>query len=130
PITIDALTFLGRDQSMGRSCSSRYVPINELDRYHGQRVTVCGIMVADRINLTTGGDLMKFVSLADRTGAVEAFLFPDTYRRFGHLTVANPILAASGVVEPFENRNGCNLRIDHLAPPTHAVKTEREAHGG
>ncbi len=130
PITIDALTFLGRDEHDRPIDWSRYVPINELDRYHGQRVTVCGIMVADRINLTTGGDLMKFVSLADRTGAVEAFLFPDTYRRFGHLTVANPILAASGVVEPFENRNGCNLRIDHLAPPTHAVKTEREAHGG
>jgi DNA polymerase III alpha subunit len=119
PITIDALTFLGRDEHDRPIDWSRYVPINDLGRYCGQRVTICGIMIADRINLTTGGDLMKFVSLADRTGVVEAFLFPDTYRRFGHLTASNPILAATGVVEPFENRNGFNLRVEQIAPPTH-----------
>ncbi|MBI4579149.1 MAG: DNA polymerase III subunit alpha, partial [Planctomycetes bacterium] len=117
PITIDPLTFLGRDEKGRQIDWSGYVPVNELERYHGRRVTVCGIMVADRINLTTGGDLMKFVSLADRTGVIEAFLFPDAYQRFGHLTAANPILAATGIVEPFENRNGFNLRVQRVAAP-------------
>jgi DNA polymerase III alpha subunit len=117
PITIDPLTFLGRDEQGRQIDWSHYVPVNELDKYYGRRVTVCGIMVADRVNPTMQGDLMKFVSLADRTGVVETFLFPDTYRCFGHLTVANPILAATGIVEPFENRNGFNLRVEYVAPP-------------
>jgi DNA polymerase III alpha subunit len=117
PITIDPLTFLGEEDDGSQIDWSAYVPVNELDRYCGRRVRVCGIMIADRINLTTEGDLMKFVSLADRTGVVETFLFPDTYRRFGHLTVSNPILAARGVVEPFENRNGIGLRVEHVTLP-------------
>ena len=126
PVTIDPLTFLersmwDRQDAVPTPCNdidwSQYLPLNELDRYYGRRVRVCGLMIADRTNLTTEGDLMKFVSLADRTGVVEAFLFPDTYRRFGHLTVAQPILAATAIVEPFENRNGFNLRVEQVAPP-------------
>jgi DNA polymerase III alpha subunit len=117
PISIDPLTLLGIDDEGHAIDWTRYVPVNQLDQYYGCRVTVCGIMIADRINLTTRGDLMKFVSLADRTGVVETFLFPETYRRFGHLTASNPILAATGIVEPFENHNGFNLRIEHVAPP-------------
>jgi hypothetical protein len=51
-------------------------------------------MVADRISGTSNG-LLKFVTLSDRTGFVETILFPDVYQRFGHLTAAHPILAAS-----------------------------------
>ena len=117
PISIDPLTFLGEDDEGNAIDWSRYVPVNELDRCRGRRVKVCGMMIADRVNVTTGGNLMKFISLADRTGVVETFLFPETYRRFGHLTVANPILAATGVVEPFENRNGFSLRVEHVDVP-------------
>jgi hypothetical protein len=60
---------------------------------------------------------MKFITLGDRTGFVEALLFPGTYRNFGYLTVANPILVATGIVEPFENRNGLTLRVEHLSIP-------------
>ncbi len=112
PITIDPLTFLGRDIDW-----SRYVPVAELNNHHRRRVTVCGLMVADRLNPTQTGDLMKFITLADYTGFVEAVLFPHAYQRFGHLAVAHPILAGSGFVEPFENGNGFTLRLHHAAPP-------------
>ncbi len=91
--------------------------MRELGEHLNRRVRVCGLMVADRINATTGGELMKFVTLADRTGFIETHLFPDAYRRFGHLTVAHPILEAIGVVEPFENRNGFTLRVLSVSPP-------------
>ena len=117
PITIDPLTHLGRDEAGHQIDWSRYVPVEQLGRRLGRRVRVCGLMVADRVNATAGGDLMKFVTLADRTGFIEAVLFPDTYQRFGHLTVANPILAATGIVEPFENRNGFTLRVQHVSKP-------------
>ena len=117
PVTIDPLTFLGRDDQGGQTDWSRYMPIDQVGQHLGETVAVCGLMVADRVNHTTSGELMKFVTLADRTGFVEAFLFPDAYQRFGHLTVANPILAATGMVEPFENRNGFTLRLQGVFKP-------------
>jgi len=120
PVTIDPLTFLGRNDQGHEIDWSRYVPVNRLPEYAGKRVHVCGLMVADRMNATPTGDLMMFVTLADHTGFVETILFPNAYRRFGHLAVAHPILAAAGVVERFENGKGVNLRIQHLSPPTYA----------
>ncbi|NOX59865.1 MAG: DNA polymerase III subunit alpha, partial [Planctomycetes bacterium] len=123
PITIDPLTFLGSDDT-GSDSSSRgeiewpqYIPVEEMRHHVGRRVSVCGLMVADRINRTTTGDLMKFITLADKTGFAECFVFPKVYQRFGHLTLSNPILAATGVVEAFENDNGVALRVLSIATP-------------
>jgi len=117
PIAIDPLTWLGTDDT-GRAIDwSRYTPVARLHRHHRRTVHVCGLMVADRINATTKGELMKFVTLADHTGSVEALLFPDVYQRFGHLTAAHPILAARAVVEPFENHRGHTLRVIQVSPP-------------
>jgi DNA polymerase III alpha subunit len=117
PITLDPLTLLGRDDQGREIDWSKYVPVAELGCHLRRRVGVCGLMVADRINTTARGDLMKFVTLADRTGFVEAILFPDAYQRFGHLTAAHPILAATGVIEPFESGAGFTLRVQHVSPP-------------
>ncbi len=120
PISVDPWSHLSRDEH-GRTIDwSRYVPVNQLHRHLGRRVQVCGLMVADRINRTLRGDLMKFVTLGDRTGFVEGILFPNVYQRFGYLTAANPILAATGIVEPFENRNGFTLRVQSVAVPARA----------
>ncbi len=117
PISVDPWTHLSRDEH-GRTIDwSRYVPVDRLHRHFGRRVQVCGLMVADRVDRTQRGDLMKFVTLGDRTGFVEAILFPNVYQRFGYLTAANPILAATGIVEPFENRNGFTLRVQSVAVP-------------
>ncbi|MFH0981250.1 MAG: DNA polymerase III subunit alpha [Planctomycetota bacterium] len=126
PISIDPLTYLSSDDHGRRIAWSRYVPVAELDRHLGRRVTICGLMVADRINPTQNGDLMKFVTLADRTGFVETCLFPDIYQRFGHLTAAHPIMAATGVVEPFENRNGFTFRVESISCPTKALTGDNE----
>ncbi len=118
PVTIDPLTFLGTDDQGRRIDWSRYVPVSHLGEYAGRQVTVCGLTVMDRVNPTQTGELMKFVTLADHTGVVEALLLPDVYRRFGYLTAAHPLLAITGRVEPFENHNGLTLRVNHLYPPT------------
>lgn len=117
PITLDPLTYLSRDEKGRWIDWTHYTPVARLGDHLGQTVTVCGLMVADRINRTTKGDLMKFVTLADRTGFVETLLFPDAYQRFGHLTAIHPILAATAVVEPFENNNGYTLRVNRITPP-------------
>ncbi|NOX58715.1 MAG: hypothetical protein GXP29_07645, partial [Planctomycetes bacterium] len=95
----------------------QYIPVEEMRHHVDRRVSVCGLMVADRINRTTTGELMKFITLADQTGFAECFVFPKVYQRFGHLTLSNPILAATGVVEAFENDNGVALRVLSIATP-------------
>ena len=121
PVTVDPLTYLSRDEKGQWIDWSRYTPIEQLNAERealaGRTVTVCGLMVADRVNRTTKGELMKFVTLADRTGFVETQLFPNAYQRFGHLTAIHPILAAAAVVEPFENGNGFTLRISQVRIP-------------
>jgi len=124
PVTIDPIRYLSCDEKGREIDWSLYTPVGELHRHHDRRVQVCGLMVACRTNRTTTGELMKFVTLADRTGFVEAFLFPDTYQRFGHLTVTNPILAVTGVVEPFENGHGFTLRVVHVSPPARHIPAQ------
>ncbi len=124
PVTIDPLTFLGTDERLGAIDWSRYTPVVELKNLAHKYVRVCGLMVADRINRTTSGELMKFVTLADKSGFVECFLFPDTYRRFGHLTQAHPVLEATGTVEPFDNQNGLALQVRSVSWPRR-VRAER-----
>ena len=104
---------------------SPFIPVARLSEFAGRSVQVCGLMVADRINSTQQGELMKFVTLADRSGFVEMILFPDAYKRFGYLTAAHPILAARGIVKPFENRNGLILQVQRVCPPPFTKPTAR-----
>ncbi len=112
PVSIHPLDHLG-----GTIEWSKYVPVERLGEHLGNRVSVCGLMVADRTNATTGGDLMKFVTLGDYTGFIETILFPGVYQRCGHLLVGHPILAAEGVVEPFENGRGFTLCVEQVLQP-------------
>ncbi len=121
PVSLHPLTLLGRDEQ-GRDIDwSRYTPLRELERRPGGRVRVCGLMAAERVNATRGGELMKFVTLADHGGLAEAVLFPDAYRRFGHLTAGHPILEAVGRVEPWSGGGGWTLRVEWVSPPIRCV---------
>ncbi len=117
PISLDPLTCLSCNDRGQVIDWSQYTPLGQLQVDTRRPVEVCGLMVADRINSTARGNLMKFVTLADHSGFIEAMLFPDVYSRFGYLTVLNPILAARGILEPFENRRGFVMRVLQVFPP-------------
>ncbi|MEY5063123.1 MAG: hypothetical protein RLZZ112_1087, partial [Verrucomicrobiota bacterium] len=68
-----------------------YVPVRELGYRPGRWIRTCGLIVAERSHRQTDGRLMKFLTLADRTGMVETELFADTYRRWGAVTVRHPV---------------------------------------
>ncbi len=91
-----------------------------LERRAGRRVRVAGLVIASRIHPTQRGDLMKFVTIADRTDMAEAVLFPRVYRRYGHLTVARPVIEIEATVDPYENGNGFTLRVHRIRPPAPA----------
>lgn len=92
------------------------VALSELHRHAGTTVRVRGMIVATRIHPTQKGDLMKFITISDRTDMAEAVLFPAVYRRYGHLTAAHPVVELAATVEPFENGNGFTLNAQTVRP--------------
>ena len=87
-----------------------YCPVARLGEMVGQTVTVCGLVVEQRIHHQTTGEPMKFLSLADWTGIVETELFAPTYRTYGLATVRYPVLEIEAQVEAYENGRGFSLR--------------------
>lgn len=107
-----------------------YCPVDRLAEFTGKRVVLCGLTVVSRVHSQTDGAAMKFMTLADRTGMIEAELFGATYRRFGLATVRYPVLEVTATVEPFENGNGFTLRVHRAGRPrkrVHARPAERRA---
>ena len=87
-----------------------YCPVNRLKEFVGQTVSVCGLVVEQRVHHQITGEPMKFLSLADWTGIIETELFAQTYKTYGLATVRYPVLEIEAKVEPFENGRGFSLR--------------------
>ncbi len=100
-----------------------YCPIADLGNYVRQRVTVCGLIIEDRLHRQADGRPMKFISICDYSGILECELFAPAYKRFGILTVRYPVVEIEGTVQPFDNGNGHTLQV-------HAVRKMRQAAPG
>jgi DNA-directed DNA polymerase III PolC len=87
-----------------------YCPVKRLGEFVGQTVSVCGLVVEQRVHHQITGEPMKFLSLADWTGIIETELFAQTYRTYGLATVRYPVLEVEARIEPFENGRGFSLR--------------------
>jgi DNA polymerase III alpha subunit len=94
-----------------------YCPVSELPRHVGQRITTCGLIVADRSHHHVTGDQMKFITICDDTGMIEYELFAATYRRFGLATIQFPVIEIEAVVVPFDGRTGCTLDVQAVRKP-------------
>ena len=94
-----------------------YCPVNRLGEFVGETVSVCGLVVEQRVHHQITGEPMKFLSLADWTGIIETELFAQTYKNYGLATVRYPVLAIEARVEPFENGRGFSLRALRAGKP-------------
>ena len=94
-----------------------YCPIREIGSYAGRRVTICGLVIADRFHQQNDGQPMKFLSLCDHTGMLETEMFTAAFRRFGLETLRHPVLEITGTVTPFEGNRGFSLRIEAVRRP-------------
>lgn len=106
PVTVHPLDYAAPGMDWGRCVSARDLR-EKPEKYFGKRVTVAGMIVADRIH-PTGRGPMKFLTLADQTGFLEVSLFADVYQQYGHLT-ARPVVVVEALAEPFDNRRGVQL---------------------
>ncbi len=94
-----------------------YCPVARLSEFVGQTVVMCGLVVEQRVHHQATGEPMKFMTIADRTGMVETELFAASYRSQALATIRHPVLEIEGRVEPFENGNGCTLRVMRAGKP-------------
>jgi len=99
----------------------RYCQIADLGRYCGQRVTVCGLIIENRIHRQADGRNMKFLSLCDYSGILECELFADAYKRFGLETVRHPVVEVAGLVTASEPGSGHTLRVGRIQAPKGAL---------
>ncbi len=94
-----------------------YCPIARLTEYPRQRVTVCGLIITERLHTQTDGETMKFITICDPTGMIETELFAAAYRRFGLNTIRYPVVEITGTVELFDNEKGFTLRVERTGKP-------------
>lgn len=94
-----------------------YCPLRETGKFPGQRVTVCGLVVAQRLHLQSDRRPMKFISICDRSGVLECELFADAYRAGGGAIARWPVLEAIGIVQSLGNSSGCTLRVEKVRSP-------------
>lgn len=92
-----------------------YCPIAGLMGFAGERVTVAGLIIEDRLHRQDNGHMMKFLTLCDPSGIVECEMFADAYSRHGLATLRSPIVEATGKVNPYASGNGLSLTLDRVA---------------
>ena len=94
-----------------------YCPLCETPKFAGQRVTVCGLVVAQRSHMQSDGRPMKFISICDHSGVLECELFAGAYRAGGGAIARWPVLELSGILQPLGNSGGCTLRVEKSRRP-------------
>ena len=91
-----------------------YCPVGEVRDHAGQRVTTCGLVVAQRLHHQSDGRAMKFISICDRTDILECEIFADAYRKCGGVLVRWPVVEVTGRVEALGGSRGCILRVESV----------------
>jgi len=85
---------------------------DQLPAHVGRSVTVAGWLVTMRRAVTKDRQYMKFLTLEDRFGTMEVILFPQAYRRFGHLIRTYGPYLVRGRVE--QNHRAIGITADWL----------------
>ncbi len=88
----------------------------EVSEHAGEIISVGGWLVTTRRIRTSSGGFMRFITLEDRTGVVEVVLFPDVYRRFGHLLRGYGPYLFRGKVEDAHGASTLTALYAALAP--------------
>jgi DNA polymerase III alpha subunit len=91
-----------------------YCPVGEVRNFAGERVTTCGLVVAQRLHHQSDGRAMKFISICDRTDILECEIFADAYRKCGGVLVRWPVVEVTGRVEALGGSRGCILRVESM----------------
>jgi len=104
-----------------------YCPIAEVRQHAGQRITTCGLVIAQRLHHQSDGRAMKFISICDRGDILECELFADAYRASGGIIAAHPMVEMTGLVQRLGHGTGCTLRVERVRAPRTTASDVRPA---
>ncbi|MFM8790032.1 MAG: hypothetical protein ACKOEI_09320, partial [Chthoniobacterales bacterium] len=104
-----------------------YCPIAEVRHHAGQRITTCGLVIAQRLHHQSDGRAMKFISICDRGDILECELFADAYRASGGIIAAHPVVEVTGLVQRLGHGTGCTLRVERVRAPRTTAADVRPA---
>ena len=90
----------------------RLCPSNELHRHAGRHVLAAGMLTTAKPVHTSKDEPMEFVTFDDGHGLIEAVLFPQVYRKRGHVLFDQGPFIFRGKVE--EEFGAVTLTITHL----------------
>jgi len=100
------------DLHSDRLRSIRTVPSTELARHVGESVLAAGLLTTAKPVRTVNEEPMQFATFDDGHGLIETVMFPDIYRRRGHVLFdQGPFLFRGLVQEEFES---ISLSLTHL----------------
>ena len=100
-----------------------YCPVGEVRKFAGQRVTTCGLVVAQRLHRQSDGRTMKFISICDRTDILECEIFAEVYRKCGGVLARWPVVEVTGKVETPGGRGGV-LRVEEVRQARELTKPD------
>jgi len=91
---------------------SSIVKARDLNKHRGKNVRLIGWYMTSKRIKTRKGDIMKFLSLEDRTGTFEAVIFPREYEKFAEQTMSMGPYIIKGKVD--EN-DATNVVVSNLS---------------
>ena len=78
---------------------TKFIHARDKKKYIGKTVRMVGWMITTRRVKTKRGETMRFLSCEDLTGTFECVLFPEVYRKCGHLIRSRGPYIITGRVE-------------------------------
>ncbi len=81
------------------------IKAKDLEKYRGKDVKLIGWYMTSKRIKTRKGEIMKFLSLEDRTGTFEAVIFPREYEKYAEQTMSMGPYVIIGKVDPNDATN-------------------------
>lgn len=94
------------------------IPSEQMTKYAGRKIKMIGWYMSSKRIRTKKGDIMKFISLEDLTGAYEAVIFPRVYSRVAEKTLSMGPYIVEGRID-VENSN--NIIVENLDILSHEM---------
>ena len=102
--------------------SPEVVKARDMRKYAGKNVKMIGWYMTSKRIRTRKGDIMKFLSLEDRTGTFEAVIFPKVYEQFADKTMSMGPYVIEGYIDQNDERNLVVRSIEVLSAEALSVK--------
>ena len=98
----------------------------DISEYDGKSVSIAGIVTAVKQVATKKKQLMRFVTLEDKTGTIEVIAFPSQVEKYGELLTVDSTIIVDGKTS-VKDEEGVKLIADKVSVLTHDKRKPKKA---